>query len=50
MNRETKIQEYCDCGISEETGQWSEAVFDQFGCTCGYIDPDDMPDIEERES
>lgn len=40
-SREKWIEENCFCGISEETGEWSEKVFDSFGCTC-------EPDTEQK--
>ena len=41
-NHEKRIEENCTCGISEKTNEWSEDVFDLFGCTC-------KPDIEDDE-
>ena len=44
MNYETQwVEENCACGISEKTNEWSEHVFDLFGCNC-------KSDEEERES
>ena len=35
MNYETQwVEENCTCGISEKTNEWSEHVFDLFGCNC----------------
>ena len=33
MDNETHKQENCECGL-DERGQWSEIVFDRFGCDC----------------
>ena len=30
---EELTQENCECGI-DESGQWSEIVFERFGCDC----------------
>ena len=32
--RELWIEQNCECGISEKTGNWSEKVFESFGCNC----------------
>lgn len=34
MENEKWVEENCACGICEETGEWSEDVFDLFGCIC----------------
>ena len=33
MTLEQYIQENCHCGI-DKNGNWSEELFDEFGCTC----------------
>ena len=42
MNREKWIEENCACGISEETGKWSDLIVELFGCTCdSHIEEED---------
>jgi hypothetical protein len=42
MNNETQwVEENCACGISEKTNEWSEHVFDLFGCNCKSDEEDD---------
>ena len=30
---ERLIEEFCECGLDEK-GQWSETIFEEFGCNC----------------
>jgi hypothetical protein len=32
-NMEKWIEENCECGL-RENGKWSEALMEEFGCTC----------------
>jgi len=29
----TDVEESCECGLKED-GNWSEEVFDRYGCSC----------------
>ena len=33
MVSEEWIEENCECGLCEN-GEWSEELFEEFGCTC----------------
>ena len=34
LNHDKWIEKNCRCGVSEDNNEWSDDVFDLFGCTC----------------